>query len=119
MSFIRDKCKPIVVLCQHMSIIKDKSFDKELIQMPQFNSPEMKETIRRVIRAQMVESSVSYKQLTERLNELGVHQTESTLRSKVNNASMGAQLFLYIQMALNIEALDINHVADVLKSVKS
>lgn len=87
--------------------------------MPQFNSPEMKETIRRTIRAQMVENSVSYKELTERLEKLGVHQTESTLRSKVNNASMGAQLFLYIQMALNIEVLDINHIAEVLHNVKS
>lgn len=87
--------------------------------MAQFNSPEMKETIRRTIRAQMVENSVSYKQLTERLEKLGVHQTESTLRSKVNNASMGAQLFLYIQMALGIENLDITHIAEVLETVKN
>lgn len=86
--------------------------------MPQFNSPEMKETIRRIVRAQMVEHSVSYKELTKRLSKLGVSQTESTLRSKVNNASMGAQLFLYIQMALDIKKLDINHVADVLKTIQ-
>lgn len=86
--------------------------------MAQFNSPEMKETIRRIVRAQMVESSISYKQLAERLHDLGVQQTESTLRSKVNNASMGAQLFLYIQMALGIKVLDIAHVEEVLNVVK-
>jgi hypothetical protein len=53
------------------------------------------------------------------LEKLGVHQTESTLRSKVNNASMGAQLFLYIQMALGIDSLDITHIAEVLETVKN
>ncbi|MFC3120777.1 DUF6471 domain-containing protein [Agaribacter flavus] len=87
--------------------------------MAQFNSPEMKETIRRIVRAQMIEKGVNYKQLMEKLAALGVSQTESTLRSKVNNASMGAQLFLYIQMALEIEVLDLKHVKDVLSDVKS
>ena len=86
--------------------------------MAQFNSPAMKETIRRTVRAQMIEHSVTYKELVERLAELGVEQTESTLRSKVNNASMGAQLFLYIQMALKVEVLDIKHIVDVLNTVK-
>lgn len=84
-----------------------------------FDSPEMRETIRRVIRSRMAYKGYEYKDLSRRLGELGVVQNESNLRSKVNNGSLGAQLFVYILMALDMSALNLEEVSDVLAEVHS
>ena len=83
-----------------------------------FDSPEMRETIRRVIRARMAYKGYEYKDLTRRLGELGVVQHESNLRSKVNNGSLGAQLFLYIMLALDVDLLEMNDVNRLLTEVR-
>lgn len=83
-----------------------------------FDSPQMRETLRRVIRARMAYKGFEYKDLVRRLEALGVIQHESNLRSKVNNGSLGAQLFVYIMMALEVRALDLEHLAEVLADVK-
>ena len=84
-----------------------------------FDSPAMRETIRRVIRAQMALKGYEYKDLCAALETLGVTQAESNLRSKVNNGSLGAQLFVYILMALDADTLDLGQVAGVLKDVEA
>ena len=53
-----------------------------------FDSPEMRETIRRWLRSRMAYKGMEYKDLCARLAELGVVQNESNLRSKVNNGSI-------------------------------
>ena len=89
--------------------------------MPQklFDSPAMRETIRRLIRSRMAYRGFEYKDLARRLHELGVEQSESNLRSKVNNGSLGAQLFMYILMALEVEALDMARIRHVLADVEA
>ena len=84
-----------------------------------FDSPAMRETIRRLIRGQMAYKGFEYKDLARHLAELGVEQSESNLRSKVNNGSLGAQLFAYILLALGQETLDLRQVADILKDVRA
>lgn len=84
-----------------------------------FDSPEMRESIRRFIRARMAYKGYEYKDLTRRLNDLGVIQHESNLRSKVNNGSLGAQLFLYILLALDIEDLSMGDVRRLLDEVRA
>ena len=84
-----------------------------------FDSPAMRETIRRVIRAQMAYKGFEYKDLSAALERLGVPQAESNLRSKVNNGSLGAQLFVYILLALEVEAVDLAHLQRVLADVEA
>ena len=84
-----------------------------------FDSPEMRETLRRVVRARMAYKGYEYKDLARRLGELGVVQHESNLRSKVNNGSLGAQLFVYIMLALDMRALDLEHLSEVLADVRA
>lgn len=83
-----------------------------------FDSPEMRETLRRVIRARMAYKGYEYKDLARRLGELGVIQHESNLRSKVNNGSLGAQLFVFIMLALDMRTLDLEQVGEILGEVK-
>ncbi len=83
-----------------------------------FDSPEMRETIRRLIRARMAYKGYEYKDLSRALRELGVDQQESNLRSKVNNGSLGAQLFVYILMALDQPTLELAQVREILNDIE-
>ena len=82
-----------------------------------FDSPAMRESIRRLIRARMAYKGYEYKDLTRRLGDFGVVQHESNLRSKVNNGSLGAQLFLYILLALDVDVLNLGDVEALLDEV--
>ena len=82
-----------------------------------FDSPEMRETLRRLIRSRMAYKGFEYKDLSRELEALGVHQNESNLRSKVNNGSLGAQLFMYILLALDLTELDMRQVEEILGEV--
>lgn len=84
-----------------------------------FDSPAMRETIRRLIRARMAYRGFEYKDLVQRLHELGVEQSESNLRSKVNNGSLGAQLFIFILLALEQRTFELSQVEEVLEEVRA
>jgi len=84
-----------------------------------FDSPEMREAIRRYIRAQMAYKGMEYKDLSAKLGALGVAQTDSNLRSKVNNGSLGAQLFVYILMAMGVSRLDLEQMQQILGEIRS
>ena len=84
-----------------------------------FDSPEMREAIRRIIRSRMALKGVEYRELARRLGELGVIQHESNLRSKVNNGSLGAQLLLFILIALDMDALDLGEVSALVDEVRA
>jgi len=84
-----------------------------------FDSPAMREAIRRVIRSRMALKGFEYRDLTQRLRALGVEQTESNLRSKVNNGSLGAQLFVYILLALDLKQLDLEPMVEILDDLRS
>jgi hypothetical protein len=76
-------------------------------------TPTMGETVKRLLRSQMAEKNVDYRELTARLEEFGVYQNVSTLRTKVATGTMGVQLFLYIQLALGVRRITIEQVRDI------
>ena len=82
-----------------------------------FDSPAMRETLRRVIRSRMAYKGFEYKDLSQALANLGVVQAESNLRSKVNNGSLGAQLFVYIMLAMDTPSIDMDQVSEILAEV--
>lgn len=84
-----------------------------------FDSPEMRETLRRLIRSRMAYKGFEYKDLSRALENLGVHQAESNLRSKVNNGALGAQLLMYILLAMETPSLDMNQVREILHEVST
>jgi len=83
-----------------------------------FDSPEMRQTLKRYIRAQMGIKDIDYRSLSRRLADLGVDQKEGTLRNKVNKGSMGAQLFMYILLAMEIKQLDMQQIVEILKDIE-
>ena len=84
-----------------------------------FDSPQMREVLRRQIRARMAYKGFEYKDLSRELGLLGVQQTESNLRSKVNNGSLGAQLFMYILLAMDTPSLDMRQIREMLADVEA
>ena len=46
-------------------------------------------------------------------------RSESNLRSKVNNGSLGAQLFVYILLALDLRELDLVQVEEILAELNA
>ena len=83
-----------------------------------FDSPQMRETLRRIIRSRMAYKGMEYKDLVAALDELGVSQQESNLRSKVNNGSLGAQLFVYLLLATDTKTLELDQVREILADVE-
>jgi len=79
-----------------------------------FNSPAMRETIKRLLKSEMALKGVDYRALAVRLEELGVHQTEANLRMKVSRGTLGSQLFIYILLALGLNSLDLTRVVSCL-----
>ena len=83
-----------------------------------FDSPEMRETLHRLLRSQMALKGIDYNGLSQRLATMGVPQTATNLRSKVNHGTLGAQLFVFIQFALGIEKLDMDAIRDIYRDVE-
>lgn len=65
----------------------------------------------------MAYKGMEYKDLVLALEQLGVVQNESNLRSKVNNGSLGAQLFVYLLMALDTQMLELDQIKEILADV--
>ena len=83
-----------------------------------FDSPEMRETLHRLLRSQMALKGIDYNGLSQRLAMMGVTQTATNLRSKVNHGTLGAQLFVFIQFALGIEKLEMDRLRDIYRDVE-
>lgn len=83
-----------------------------------FDSPEMRETLHRLIRSQMALKGIDYNGLSQRLAMMGVSQSATNLRSKINHGTLGAQLFVFIQFALGIEKLDLSDIRDIYQDVE-
>ena len=83
-----------------------------------FDSPEMRETIRRWLRSRMAYKGMEYKDLCARLADLGVVQNESNLRSKINNGSLGAQMFVYLLLAMDTKSLELSEIREILGDVR-
>ena len=84
-----------------------------------FDSPAMRETLRRTVRAQMAYRGMDYQDLSRALVGLGVEQAAGNLRTKVNTGALGAQLFVYILLALDAKTLDLGHTRDLLEDVRT
>jgi len=82
-----------------------------------FDSPAMRETLHRTIRAEMALKGLEYRDLSNRLKALGVAQSESNLRSKINNGALGAQLFIFLLLAMGTRELELARIKTLLDDV--
>lgn len=80
------------------------------------NTPEWAAAIKGSLRGEMARRSVTYAELSRRLEErFGTLQTESNLKAKVNKGVMGAQLFVQILAVLGCDKLEIEQVLQLVE----
>ena len=75
-----------------------------------FKDPVMETIVTRTIRGMMVNEGLSYADLCEKLAKQGIKQSESTLRSKVNNGTLAATLFVHIMACSEDKSIDLARI---------
>lgn len=89
------------------------------MEMSLINTPEWAAVIKRLIRAEMVLNDVTYKELSNRLqNQFGTLQTVSNLKAKINKGVLSAQLFVQILNVLGTESLDVPRTRKMFEDLK-
>ncbi|WP_299979658.1 DUF6471 domain-containing protein [uncultured Pseudoteredinibacter sp.] len=82
-----------------------------------FNSPEMTETIRRYFAMEKSMRGLDYRELSRRLAEGGVEQSEGNLRVKMTTGKLGTPLFLHLLMAMGVKQLDMEQIDTIYQQV--
>ncbi|MFK8018460.1 MAG: DUF6471 domain-containing protein [Pseudomonadales bacterium] len=84
-----------------------------------YKDPAMETLITRTIRAAMAQDGMSYADLVRLLEAKGIVQSESTLRSKVNNGTMAASLFLHLISCTSMQNIDLAGVLERYESIRA
>ncbi len=82
-----------------------------------FNSPEMNETIRRYFAMEKSVRGLDYRELSRRLADNGVEQSEGNLRVKMTTGKLGTPLFLHLLMVMDIPQLDMEQLGGIYQKV--
>ncbi|GAA6153788.1 DUF6471 domain-containing protein [Pseudoteredinibacter isoporae] len=83
-----------------------------------FNSPEMNETIRRYFAMEKNMRGLDYRELSRRLAEAGVEQSEGNLRVKMTTGKLGTPLFLHLLMVMGVKQLDMEQLNHIYEQVR-
>lgn len=74
--------------------------------------------VQRLLKTEMSRHDVRYQELSERLATVGVEQSADNLRNKVNKGILGADLLLQIVSVLNVKAISMADVGELLDDIK-
>lgn len=74
--------------------------------------------VQRLLKTEMSRHDVRYQELSERLAAVGVEQSADNLRNKVNKGILGADLLLQIVSVLNVKAISMADVGELLDDIK-
>lgn len=69
--------------------------------------------LRGVIRGEMARQQITYKELLDRLNKIGVEDTENNLRNKIGRGRFSALLFIQCLEVLGLRELPLTMLEDV------
>lgn len=78
----------------------------------------METLITRTIRSAMAQEGMTYANLREALAKNGIIQSESTLRSKVNNGTMAASLFIHVMNCTKANGIDLARLMERYDAIK-
>lgn len=84
-----------------------------------YQDPAMKKTLARIIRANMDLSGNTYKSLSQNLREkFSIDHNPDTLRNKVSTGALGAQMFLFMMLAMEVESLSMEQIKTMYQKIK-
>ena len=85
-----------------------------------YRDPHMQEAIRRTIRSLMVKNDVTYETLAKNLeDQYDIRHNPLTLKSKVNKGTIGAQLLIYVLLALDLKELHLGDLENLMLKYKN
>ncbi len=80
----------------------------------------MKKTLARLLRANMDLSGHTYKSLSQTLREkFDIEHNPDTLRNKVSTGALGAQMFLFMMLAMEVEHLSMTELEKMYLKIKA
>lgn len=84
-----------------------------------YQDPAMKTALARIIRAQMDLEGLTYKNLCDTLEKkFGIEHNPDTLRNKVSSGALGAQMFLFMMLAMEVENLNVSDIQKMYRKIK-
>jgi len=80
-------------------VYDDKYHDNGDIAMP---DKEWADRVKGILKAELKRRNVSYRQLAERLEEMGVHESERNINNKISRGGFTAVFFLQCLEAIGV-----------------
>ncbi len=79
----------------------------------------MKTALARIVRAQMDLEGLTYRTLCDVLaKKFDIQHNPDTLRNKVSSGALGAQLFLFMMLAMDVENLSVSDIKKMYRKIK-
>lgn len=72
-----------------------------------------RQLVQRLLKAEMSKRGTKYQDLSDRLSNIGIHQSADNLRNKVNKGILGADLLLQIMYVLNMRRIERDEIVDI------
>lgn len=70
---------------------------------------EWQDRVKGILKAELKRRNVSYKQLAEQLEAVGIHETERNINNKISRGGFSATFFVQVLVAIGVKTL---HLAD-------
>ena len=71
---------------------------------------EWRDRIKGILKAELKRRNVSYKQLADRLDGIGIHESEKNINNKISRGSFTAVFFLQCLLAVGVERLILDSI---------
>jgi hypothetical protein len=78
-----------------------------------------RQLVQRLLKAEMSKRGTKYQDLSDRLSNIGIHQSADNLRNKVNKGIMGADLLLQIMYVLNMRKIERDDITEIFADLGS
>ncbi len=83
-----------------------------------YQDPAMKKVLARIIRSRMDLAGMTYKTLCQALRDkFSIEHNPATLRNKVSTGSLGAQMFLFMMMAMDVDDISMEEVEKLYRRI--
>ena len=66
---------------------------------------EWQDRVKGILKAELKRRNVSYKQLAERLEAMGIHETERNINNKISRGGFSATFFVQVLVAIGVQTL--------------
>ncbi len=78
-----------------------------------------RQMVQRLLKAEMSKRGTKYQDLSDRLSNIGIHQSADNLRNKINKGIMGADLLLQIMYVLNMRKIERDDIIEIFADLDS